>query len=79
MKLYNLDGCPYCVRVRRKLAELGLEYQKIDVPGYRQDRVELIEVSGQCMVPTLVLDDGRVIADDDQAIIAYLEEYCGQS
>ena len=29
MKLYNMWLCPYCRKVRRKLAQLGVEYDKI--------------------------------------------------
>jgi glutaredoxin 3 len=76
MKLYNLDGCPYCRRVRNKLAELQAECEVINVPGFRQDRAEVFEVSGQYLVPTLVTDEGLVISNDDDAIIAYLEQHC---
>ncbi len=74
LKLYHLEWCPYCARVRAKIAELGIECEKIDVPPDKSSRAELIEISGQAGVPTLVTEDGRVIADDDDAIIAYLEE-----
>jgi len=73
IKLYNLDHCPYCRRVREKLAELNLEYEKIDVPREKSERQEVIAVSGQPSVPVLV-DGDVIIADDDDKAIAYLEE-----
>ena len=39
----------------------------------RSPRTPLIEISGQSGIPTLVCEDGTVIADDDEAIIKYVE------
>jgi len=75
MKLYNLESCPYCVMVRNKLEALGLEYEKINVPGWRGLRKEVFEVSGQYTVPVLV--DGEIILDDEEKILPYLDEKYG--
>ncbi len=77
IKLYNLEHCPYCRRVREKLSELNLEYEKIDVPREKSERQEVIAVSGQPSVPVLV-DGDVIIADDDDKAIAYLEGKYGQ-
>lgn len=74
LKLYQAEWCPYCARVRSKMAELGITCESIEMPRARPDRKELIEISGQAGIPTLVTEDGRIIADDDDAIIEYLEE-----
>lgn len=73
LRLYQTEWCPYCVRVRLKMTELGIDYININVPRNKSDRTELMEISGQCGVPTLVTEDGRIIADDDDAIIDFLE------
>jgi len=78
MKLYQLETCPYCARVRAKMAELGLSYVTVNVPAARAQRKELIEVSGQAGVPTLITEEGEIIADDDDAIIAYLDAKYGR-
>ena len=75
LKLYQAEWCPYCVRVRSKMTELMVNYININVPRAKPDRKELMEISGQTGIPTLVTEDGKVIADDDDAIIAYLEEH----
>ncbi|QZX99749.1 glutathione S-transferase N-terminal domain-containing protein [Halobaculum rubrum] len=76
--LYELEGCPYCAKVTNKLAELGLEYESIAVPGSHADRTEVEEVSGQTGVPVLVDEEhgveGMPESDD---IVAYLEETYG--
>jgi glutathione S-transferase len=77
LKLYQAEWCPYCARVRSKLTELGITYININVPRNKAERTELIRISGQPGIPTLVTDEGTVIADDDDAIIAYLEERFG--
>jgi glutaredoxin 3 len=74
LKLYQVEWCPYCARVRSRMTDLELTYINVNVPRSKPDRKELIEVSGQTGVPTLVTEDGQVIADDDDAIIAYLDK-----
>lgn len=78
IKLFNLEHCPYCRRVREKLDQLGLEYQLIEVHPERTLRQDVIDISGQTAVPVLV-DGDVIIADDDDRAIAYLEEKYGGS
>ncbi len=75
LKLYQAEWCPYCARVRSKMTDLELTYINVNVPRSKPDRKELMEVSGQTGIPTLVTEDGTVIADDDDAIIEYLEKH----
>jgi len=76
LKLYQLTGCPYCTMVRRKLAELRLPYEAIEVPVERHLREEVFKVSGQHFVPVLV--DGDRILDDENDIIDHLESHYRQ-
>lgn len=55
------------------MSGLGLACTIIDVPDNKIDRKELFDISGQYCVPTLITDEGSVIADDDEAIIEYLK------
>lgn len=72
IKLYQLENCPYCKVVREKLQELQISYINIPVPKAKEERKELVEVSGQQFVPCMV-DGDTLIADDEQAICEYLE------
>jgi len=74
LKLYQAEWCPYCARVRSKMTDLGVTYINVNVPRAKPDRKELLEISGQTGIPTLVTQDGKVIADDDKAIIEFLEK-----
>jgi glutaredoxin 3 len=73
--LYELTGCPYCAKVKRKLDELSLEYESRTVPRSHGERDEVKAVSGQTGVPVLIDEehgvDGMPESDD---IVAYLEE-----
>ena len=77
LKLYQAEWCPYCARVRSKMTELGLTYINVNVPRDKADRTELLEVSGQTGIPTLV-DGDVIIADDDDAIIEHLAKRYGK-
>ncbi|MDB2271150.1 glutathione S-transferase N-terminal domain-containing protein [Halorubrum ezzemoulense] len=78
LTLYELEGCPYCAKVKAKLSDLGLEYDSIMVPRSHSDRTEVEEVSGQTGVPVLVDEEhgieGMPESDD---IVEYLEETYG--
>jgi len=79
LELYELDGCPYCAKVTRKLDELDLAYESHMVPRSHDERTEVEAVSGQTGVPVLVDNEhgveGMPESDD---IVAYLEETYGQ-
>lgn len=75
LELYEIDMCPYCDKVRKKLDALGLEYESVSVPKPHSKRDEVHELSGQRSVPVLV-DDGEVVADSSR-IVDYLEETYG--
>jgi glutaredoxin 3 len=72
MKLYNIDGCCYCAMVRDTMAQMGIEYEKIDVSWSHPERKEVYQVSGQTTVPVLV--DGDIILADEYDIIDYLKK-----
>ena len=75
LELYELEGCPYCAKVKDKLAELDLEYESHIVPSSHDERTEVEEVSGQTGVPVLVDPDNGVegMAESDD-IVEYLEQ-----
>ncbi|MFC5277687.1 glutathione S-transferase N-terminal domain-containing protein [Halorubrum rubrum] len=78
LKLYELEGCPYCAKVKEKLAELDLEYESIMVPRPHGERTEVEEVSGQTGVPVLVDEANGIDAmPESDDIVAYLEETYG--
>lgn len=72
--LYQFEMCPYCAKVRNKLDNLGLEYEKVNVSHNRDDalRKELLEKSGVATVPVLKADNKYIGESSD--IIEFLEQ-----
>jgi len=80
LELYELQGCPYCAKVRRKLDELGLEYDSHMVPRPHSEREEVRRLSGQTGVPVLVDNDNGIEGmPESDDIVAYLEKTYGAS
>jgi len=75
LELYQLEECPYCTKVRKKLSELGIDYILRNVPEDNTKRKRLKRLSGQDSVPTLIdSDTNNIVAGDEQQIIQYLEK-----
>lgn len=73
MLLYNSAVSGNCYKVRLLLAHLGLPYETTEVDVVdRSGRPELLDgLNPALRVPTLVLDDGRPLAESN-AIVWYL-------
>ena len=72
MLLYNSPVSGNCYKVRLLLAHLGLEYETVDMSVVdRSNRPEVLgRLNPALRVPTLVLDDGRPLAESN-AILWY--------
>jgi glutathione S-transferase len=75
MLLYNSAVSGNCYKVRLLLARLGLEYETVDVSVVdRSNREEVLGgLNPGLRVPTLVLDDGRPLAESN-AILWYFAD-----
>ena len=75
MLLYDSPVSGNCYKVRLLFAHLGLEYERREVSVVdRSNRRELLgELNPALRVPTLVLDDGRPLAESN-AILCYFGE-----
>jgi glutathione S-transferase len=73
--LYNSQVSGNCYKVRLLLAHLGTEYERREVDVVeRSNRLELLgDLNPALRVPTLVLDDGRPLAESN-AILWYLAQ-----
>jgi len=56
-----------CGRVARALGERGIDYEEHRVPWRRGDREEVRELTGQAVVPVLVID-GEAICDSRRIV-----------
>ena len=74
LELYELEGCPYCAKVTKKLDEMSLDYEFHMVPRSHDERTEVEEISGQTGVPVLVDPDNGVEGmPESDDIVEYLE------
>ncbi len=75
MLLYDNAISGNCYKVRLLFSLLGIEYERREVSVIdRSDRAELLgDLNPGLRVPTLVLDDGRPLAESD-AILVYFAE-----
>lgn len=73
MLLYSSPVSGNCYKVRLLLAHLGLAYETVDLSvADRSNRTEVLGgLNPALRVPTLVLDDGRVLAESN-AILWFL-------
>jgi glutathione S-transferase len=78
MLLYDSRDSGNCYKVRLLFAHLGLQYERreLDVIDRSQRSEVLGGLNPALRVPTVVLDDGRVLAESD-AILFYFAEGTG--
>ncbi len=72
IKLYTGDYCPYCVRVRRELDRLELDYETVHADA--DGREEVIRLSGQRKIPILTIED-EVLVDSSHIIRELRKRY----
>jgi glutathione S-transferase len=75
MLLYNSQVSGNCYKVRLLFAHLGIEYERRELSVIdRTNRAEVIgDLNPGLRVPTLVLDDGRALAESN-AIVWYFAD-----
>jgi len=64
IKLYTRNFCGWCVDAKEYLTEHGIPFQEIDVGRDPAANDEMVKLSGQRYVPTIVVD-GHVLANFD--------------
>lgn len=73
MKLYGIALSPYVARVRLALRLKGIDHAMEPPPGGGTRSAEYLAINPVGKIPTLVTDDGLVIAESE-TIIDYLDE-----
>jgi glutathione S-transferase len=71
VRVFRIPFSTNVERVALALGHKGVAVEWVDVD--EADRTPVVEISGQELVPVLVTDDGRVVADSPR-ILRYLEE-----
>lgn len=74
IRLYTRPYCSWCVDAKQYLDQRGLAYEEVDVSRDPAAFAEMMRISGQRYVPTIVVD-GRVLANFS---VQELEEFLNQ-
>ena len=70
------DWCPACGKVVKAANELGLDYERKKWWTLRSGRTEVIELSGQNLVP--IIQDDDYVMNESKDIVKYLHEKYGK-
>ena len=66
--MYTTSWCGYCVRLKRGLAQAGIEYSEINIEQDENAAVRVMEVNGgNQTVPTLEFTDGSALTNPSVA------------
>jgi glutaredoxin-like YruB-family protein len=71
IKLYSRPLCGWCQEAKAYLKAHNLPFEEVDVGRDRAAFEEMVKLSGQTLVPTIVVD-GHVLADFD---VGQLEKF----
>ena len=64
--VYTKPTCPFCLKARALLSELGQTYENIDIAAEPERRDEMIEkAGGKTTVPQIFIDGRHVGGCDD--------------
>ncbi|HAW93521.1 MULTISPECIES: glutathione S-transferase N-terminal domain-containing protein [unclassified Arsukibacterium] len=76
LALYQFSSCPFCIKVRKEIARLGLNIERRDAQHNQQYRLELAQAGGKVKVPCLrISTPGQTTTwlYESQDIISYLQ------
>ncbi len=58
LRLYHMERCPYCIKVRQEMMRLALHIELADIVTSPEARDELITGGGVNQVPCLRIEEG---------------------
>ena len=69
--IYTITGCPFCIRAKTELRELGLELVDINLDVYKNKRSEMKQRTGRRTVPQIFFNAIHVGGFSDfQALVS---------
>ncbi len=78
--LYDMEGCPYCRRVREVLNLLNLDVTVLPCPkGGTRHRPAAVQLTGKAEFPILVDENTDTVLQGSQAIIDHLFKHYGKT
>ena len=75
MKIFIKPGCPWCIEATQWLKNNGYEFDEVNVLADSDAFDEMQRLSGQTKTPTMVMEDGLLLADFGvDELVPFLEE-----
>ena len=66
VKMYTTAVCPYCIRAKQILKSKGVEQiEEVRVDTNPDERIKMMEITGQRTVPQIFIGDTHVGGHDD--------------
>ncbi len=73
IRVYQAEWCPYSHMVRQRLTELGVDFVAHQVEPSPRQRDAMEAAVGSRVIPVVVLEDGTVLDEDAEQIVAELD------
>lgn len=77
IKVYTIPNCPYCKKVKSYFEMKNIEYENVNVSEDKEQRAEMIELSGQKSLPVTNINGEIILGFNKYAIDAALEKLNG--
>lgn len=74
IKIYTKYYCGWCKEALRYLDQLGWSYEELEVAKNSKNHKELVEISGQDMAPTAVIDGKLLVDFGEDELEAFLKK-----
>lgn len=74
VKIYTAPNCPYCRKVKTYLDMNSINYEDINVVQNKEEREEMIKLSGQQSVPVVNINGKIILGFNKFAIDSALAE-----
>ena len=74
VKVYSTTTCPWCVRVKDYLKELGVTFTEINITGDKAAARELVKKTKQMAVPVTFIGEKYVVGFDEPLLQTLLKE-----
>lgn len=72
VRIFTSVGCPYCFTLKEFFKEKGIEFEDIDISRDEEAQRDLIQKSGQMVVPVVEVDNQIVVGFDKEKIVKLL-------
>ena len=65
IKLYYMEGCPFCIKVRKFMSENGIEVEMVDINADPKNKEALVTLGGKVQVPCLDINGTALYESGD--------------